>query len=77
MTFLLAVLQPSALMVFQHAMLRAEVAGAESAVADDALSRILAFFEGAADFLWRHPASDGDRKGEEGVRGKIERAEGW
>ena len=60
MTFLLAVLQPGALVVFQHAMLGAKVAGAETAIPDDALSRILAVFEGAADFLGGHSASDGD-----------------
>ena len=48
-------------MIFQHAVLGAEVAGAEAAVSDNALSRILALFEGAADFLGGQPASEGER----------------
>jgi len=48
-------------MRFQHAVLAAEVAGAEAAVADDALRGIAAFLEAAAD-LFRCAAADG--KGE-------------
>lgn len=35
-------------MGFEHAVLAAEVAVAEAAVADDALGKVLAFLEGAA-----------------------------
>lgn len=51
---LLTVLKTLALVVFQQAMLAAKVAIAEAAVADDALRRILALFEIAADLLGWH-----------------------
>ncbi len=48
---LFAVLQPTAFMIFQHAMLATELALAERAIADNALSLILAILEGTADLL--------------------------
>lgn len=45
-------------MVLEQAVLAAEVAIAEAAVADDALGGLLALLGGAADALGRH---DGDR----------------
>lgn len=51
MTLLLAVLQPTALVIFQHAMFAAELALAEGAVTDDPLSLISAILEGTADLL--------------------------
>ena len=58
MALLLAVLQTRALVILQHAVFAAEVAGAEAAVPDDALGRFLAVFERAADLLGRHAAAD-------------------
>ena len=75
MTLLLAVLQATALMVLQHAMLGTEMTRAESAVPDNALGGVFAVFEGAADFLGGHAAADGERECEEGVGGKIETGE--
>lgn len=51
MALLLAILQPAALVIFQHAMFAAELALAERAVADDALGRIFAILESAADLF--------------------------
>ena len=48
MRLLLAVLEPRALVIFQHAVSSAEVPGAEAAVADDALGGRVAGFVGAA-----------------------------
>ena len=57
----LAVLQPRALVVLEHAVIAAEMALAETAVADDALREGLAVFEGAFLFLGRgHAAADGE-----------------
>lgn len=61
MALLLAVLQPAALVVLQHAMLAAEVPLAERAVAHDALRAVLAVFEGALHLLGGHAAADGER----------------
>ena len=56
---LLTVLQPTTPMIFQHAMLAAEMALAKPAVADDPLRRVLAIFEVAFYFLGWHAAADG------------------
>ena len=56
---LLAVLEACAVVRFQHAVLAAEVAGAEAAVADDALRGIAAVLEAAAD-LFGCAAADGE-----------------
>ena len=72
MALLLAVLQPRALVVFQHPMLAAEVPLAKGAVADDALRGLFAVFVRAAHFLRRaafgggcdHAEGGGGRDGE-------------
>lgn len=51
---LLAVLQPGAGVGFEHAVLRAEVAGAEAAITDDTLSGFLALLEVATWLAGRH-----------------------
>jgi hypothetical protein len=56
--FFPAVFQATALVIFQHSMLPAEVAGAETAVADDSLGGLLTFFEAASDFLGWHSAAE-------------------
>lgn len=48
---LLAILETRAVMRFQHAVLAAEVARAEAAVADDALRGIAAVLEAAANLF--------------------------
>lgn len=58
--FLFTVLQPAAFVVFQHAMLAAVVAVAETAVADDALRRLFAILVRATDFSRRHAAAEGE-----------------
>lgn len=59
MALLLAVLEALALMVLEHAVLAAVVPAAEAAVADDALRRVLALLERAADLLGRHATTQG------------------
>ena len=54
MRLLLAIFQAAAGVRFEHAVLVAEVAIAECAVADDALSCILALLEVATGFAGRH-----------------------
>lgn len=51
---LLAVFQTGAGVGFEHAMLGAEVAVAEAAVSDNALSLFLALLEGASGLARRH-----------------------
>ncbi len=51
MALLLAILQPAALVIFQHPMFATKLALAERAVADDALGRIFAILEGATDLF--------------------------
>lgn len=63
MALLFAILQPRAFMVFQHAVLAAELALAEGALADDLLGGFLAVFERAAGFLGASGAA-ADREGE-------------
>ncbi|BCR97115.1 uncharacterized protein AKAW2_30434S [Aspergillus luchuensis] len=58
---LLAVLETSAGVSLQHAMLRAVVTTAEAAVSDDALSGFLALLEVAARLAGRHDESGGER----------------
>lgn len=58
-TLLLAVFQPTALVILQHPMLAAEMALAEGAVAHYPLRAVFAVFEGAFYLLWRHAAADG------------------
>jgi hypothetical protein len=60
LVLLLAVLQPGAAVRLEHAVLAAEVAGAEAAVADDALRGVAAVLEAAADLLGA-AAADGLR----------------
>ena len=67
MALLLAVLEALALVVFQQAVLAAEMAVAEAAVADDALGRVFALLEGAADLFRRHPAAQGQGHVQGGV----------
>ena len=73
MAFLLAVLEPTALVVFQHAMLAAEMSRAEAAVANNTLCGFLAVFECAADFLGRHAAADGEGEVDGGGRMDVQR----
>ena len=61
MALLLAVLEPLALVVLEQAVLAAVVARAEAAVADDALRRVFAQFETAADLLGGHAAAQRER----------------
>ena len=61
LVLLLAVFQACAVVRFEHAVLAAEVARAESAVTDDALRSITALLEAAADLFGCAAA---DRKGE-------------
>jgi hypothetical protein len=58
---LLAVLETLALVVFEQPMLSAEVAGAEAAVADDALCCVAALLETAPYLLGRHSAAQRQR----------------
>ena len=64
---LLAVLQTGTSMSFQHAVFGAEVTIAETAVADDALSGLLALLEGASRLARRHCECGGETL--EGGRG--------
>ncbi len=66
MALFLAVLQPTALVILQHAMFAAELALAERAVADDPLSLILAILERAAN-LSRGAAAYGESDVDSGV----------
>lgn len=50
MAFLLAIFQPAAFVILQHAMSAAVMSVAETAVADDALRGVFAVFVSAADF---------------------------
>lgn len=61
MALLLAVLEPAALVVLEHAVLAAKVALAEGAVAHDALRPVPAARHGAPELLGRHPATDRQR----------------
>jgi len=76
MTLLLTVLQTAALMILQHSVLAAEMSGAEAAITNNALSSVLAVFEGAAHFLGRHATAY--RRGEfkSRVREYIQRHKG-
>lgn len=60
MALFLAVFEALALMVFEESVLAAEMAVAEAAVADDALSLVFAVLETAADLLGRHAAANGE-----------------
>ena len=62
MTLLATILEAAALVILQHAMLAAVVAGAEAAVANDALGLLLAVLEAAADLLGWHAASHGQEE---------------
>lgn len=73
---LLAVLEAGALMVLQQAVLPAKVTGAEAAVADDALRRVLARLEAASNLLGRHTTTQREghvqrRVGCDGVVGEC------
>ena len=75
MGLLLAVLETSAGMGFEHAMLGAEVAAAETAVSDNALCGLLALLETASRLAGRHDGEGfgslltrGRRRGEIGMR---------
>jgi hypothetical protein len=81
MALLFAVLQALALMILKQAMLPAEMARAEPAVADDALRRVAALLGAAPDLLGRHPAAQRQRHvqrgvGGDGVRGERGRGRG-
>ena len=54
MRLLLAVLETSTAMGFEHAMLRAEVSVAETAIPNDALSRFLALLGTASGLAGSH-----------------------
>ena len=75
-TLLFTVLQSAAFMVFQHTMLAAVVAVAETAVAYYALRWLFAILVRATNFSRRHAATEG--KGDvDGRRGRdVERGEG-
>ena len=60
MALFFAILQPTALMILQHAMLAAKMALAERTVADDPLGAFLAVLEGAFYLLGWHAAADGE-----------------
>jgi hypothetical protein len=68
LVLLLAVLEPRTAVRLQHAVLAAEVAGAEAAVADNALRRVAAVLEAAADLLGP-AAADGLREVDRGLAG--------
>jgi hypothetical protein len=74
---LLAVLEALAPVVLEQAVLAAEMAGAEAAVADDALGGVLALLEGAADLLGRHAATERQCHVQDGVGREGERGEGF
>lgn len=74
---LLAVLEPLALVVLEQAVLPAEVARAEAAVADDALGGVLALLEGAPDLLGGHAAAQGECHVQDGVGRQGEAGEGF
>ena len=57
MTLFLAVLQATALVVLQHAVLATKVSGTEATVPYYPLRSILAVFKGTPHFLGWHPAS--------------------
>lgn len=59
MTLLLAIFEPLALVILQHAMLAAVATIAEAAVADNGLRAVLAVLEGAADLPRGHAAAQG------------------
>lgn len=58
-TLLLAILQPTALVILQHPMLAAEMPLAERAITHYPLRAVLAVFEGAFYLLGGHAAADG------------------
>jgi len=66
-TLLLAVLQARACVTLQHAVLAAEVTFTETAVADDGLCSLLAFFETAPRLLWWGHAATQRREDVEGA----------
>jgi hypothetical protein len=68
LVLLLAVLEPRTAVRLQHAVLAAEVAGAEAAVAYDALRGVAAVLEAAADLLGP-AAADGLREVDRGLAG--------
>ena len=74
LVLLLAILEACAVMRFEHAVLAAEVAGAEAAVADDALRSVTAVLEAAAD-LFGCAAADRERKVDCGLAGDGVRCE--
>ena len=63
-------------MILQHSVLTAEMSGAEAAIADNALSSVLAVFEGTAHFLGRHATSYRRGKFESRVGKYIQRHKG-
>lgn len=75
LVLLLAVLEACAVMRFQHAVLAAEVARAEAAVADDALRGIAAVLEAAANLFWC-TAADWKSEVDCGLAGDGVRCEG-
>lgn len=72
---LLAIFQPSAFMVLQHAMFAAVVSVAKTAVAYDALRRLFAFFVTASDFPRGHATAQGQGDVDRGQRRDVERCE--
>ena len=74
LVLLLAVFKTRAVMRFQHAVLAAEVAGAEAAVTDDALRSVTAVLEAAAD-LFGCATANRERKVDCGLAGDGVRCE--
>ena len=72
MTLLLAILQARTFVVFQHPVLAAVVARAESTVSYYPLCCIFAVFEAAADLLGRHTTTNGERDVDCGVWEYVE-----
>ena len=59
MTLLLAIFQPGAFVILQHAVFTAVVSVAKTAVAYDALCRVFAVLETASDFPRGHATAQG------------------
>lgn len=77
MTLLLAVLQPTALVVLQHTVLTTEASGTETTIPYYPLRSIFAVFKGTPDFLGWHAASHWKREVQGRVGYDVERGERW
>jgi hypothetical protein len=70
--FLLAIFQPAALVILQHAMLAAVMSVAETAVANDALCGFFAVFVTASNFPRGHATAQGEGDVDGGRRRDVE-----